>query len=290
MWTEFEKMSMTNAEDCAQIDHIMDQIEATLTKTHIQSVNHRKMTNDILVSDEIPALTTIYHNTGKESHQRNLENFLIIWLNPNIHSIEDDKLTSLKNQINVLSLIEPLVYDDYNRRMESLFAAALYHLERLLSTDVWEQRYHTSNWMLEICTFNVEEWKLIDTIWREESQIDMRFSVTTYILMGIAVRDWSKPEEESGHWRFELRDIASIGKVRRMIQLDDGMKSPCIVSLSNADWLAYDNETKLLNLVDRTVKSKKSIEYSESIKYATLMDQNCFVILTKNNQLHFHDL
>ncbi|CAF1401436.1 unnamed protein product [Adineta steineri] len=199
------------------------------------------MTNDILVSDEIPALTTIYHNTGKESNQRNLENFLIIWLNPNIHSIEDDKLTSLKNQlrrtvnylrifdqlkpcveyineivdekiflilsaslcqevlpivadleqiisiyilfessinkisikskyqhkiagkygdinsicehlkqnvsslsynfftINVLSLIKPLVYVDNDRRMETWFTVAQFHIERLLSTGVWKQ-------------------------------------------------------------------------------------------------------------------------------------------------------
>jgi hypothetical protein len=36
MWTEFEKNTITSVENCEQIDHIMDQIEASLTKKHIQ--------------------------------------------------------------------------------------------------------------------------------------------------------------------------------------------------------------------------------------------------------------
>jgi hypothetical protein len=34
MWTEFENMVMTNVDDCVQTDHMIDKIEATLTKQH----------------------------------------------------------------------------------------------------------------------------------------------------------------------------------------------------------------------------------------------------------------
>ncbi|CAF4037505.1 unnamed protein product [Adineta steineri] len=264
MWTEFEKMSMTNAEDCAQIDHIIDQIEATLTKTHIQVCFQPNVSS--------PSLGSLNE------------------------SLSDPIMSDAVQTEDQLSNVSPTsssserVYVDNDRRMETWFTVAQFHIERLLSTGVWKQRYHTTDWMLEICTFDIKEWKQIRRVYREESLIDMRFSVANYVWIGIAARDWSKPKEESGHWRFELRDLKSIDTVRRMIQLDDRMKSPCIVSLSNAEWLAYDNETKVLNLVTRTAKSKTSIEYSDSIQYATLMDQNCFVIVTKNNQLHFHDL
>jgi hypothetical protein len=36
MWIELEKTTVTNAEDYAQVDHIIDQIEVSLTKKHIQ--------------------------------------------------------------------------------------------------------------------------------------------------------------------------------------------------------------------------------------------------------------
>ncbi|CAF1264716.1 unnamed protein product [Adineta steineri] len=150
--------------------------------------------------------------------------------------------------------------------------------------------YHTINWGLQICTFDVEKWELVGSTFHEETLNDMRFAMTTFIWIGITKREWSKSKDESGHWRFELRDIESISTVRRAIQIDNILKSPCTVSLSNAEWLIYDKETKLLNLINRTARSQTSVEYSESIRYATLMDRNCFVILTKNNQLHFHDL
>jgi hypothetical protein len=36
MWTEYEETTITNAEHSAQTDHIMDQIENSLTKKHTQ--------------------------------------------------------------------------------------------------------------------------------------------------------------------------------------------------------------------------------------------------------------
>jgi hypothetical protein len=143
---------------------------------------------------------------------------------------------------------------------------------------------------LKISMYNVNNWKYIAGTFNEESLFNMRFSLTNHILIGVAQRDWSKPPEEEGNWRFEVRKTIPTDTIIRTIQLDERMKSPRTVSLSNAEWLVYDTERKLLSLIDRTVKSQNTIQYNEDIINATLMDENCFIILTKNNQLHFHDL
>ena len=143
---------------------------------------------------------------------------------------------------------------------------------------------------LKIFMYNVNDWKYIAGTFNEESLFDMRFSLTSYILIGVGRRDWSKPLEEEANWWFEVRKTIPTDAIIRTIQLDERMKSPRTVSLSNAEWLVYDTERKLLSLIDRTVKSQNTIHYNEDIINTTLMDENCFIILTKDNQLHFYDL